>query len=105
MITVYFLHPKATPDHVGLIPLWLSEQDPRPAKEQIHGNYGHGGGWRNMTGFRMASDEECVLRYPGDPPLKPIAVMRLRQERIFVYDAGIVAIVQPNGSFEAARID
>jgi len=31
--------------------------------------------------------------------------MRLRQERIFVYDAGIVAIVQPNGSFEAARID
>ena len=106
LVIVYFLHPKATEDHVGMIPDFLDESDPRPAKEQIHDNYVHGGGWRNMKGFTLNwLDETPVLQYPGDPKLRPLAVMRLREERIFVYQYGITAIIQPDGSFEAARLD
>ena len=68
-------------------------------------SYAHGGGWHGMNGFRMSDPKTCILQYPGDPPLKPIAMMRLRDERIFVYEHGITAIVQPDGSFEAARLD
>jgi hypothetical protein len=45
------------------------------------------------------------LHYPGDPPFKPIAMMVLRDETILIYDYSIVAIVQPDGSFEACRMD
>jgi hypothetical protein len=43
--------------------------------------------------------------YPGDPPLKPIAAMMLRDEMIMIYDAGYVAIWQKDGTFEACRMD
>jgi hypothetical protein len=50
-------------------------------------------------------DAHHVLRYPGDPPLNPLAQARLRDELIVFYDHAIVAIVQEDGSFEVARID
>jgi hypothetical protein len=101
-VDVFFLHPRANWDHVGEIPLWLSESDPDSAQQQIHKNYGHGGGWHPMTGFTM---ESTILRYPGDPPFAPLARMQMRGEMIYIYEYGIVAIVQKDGSFEAARID
>ena len=101
-LTVIFLHPKATPDHVGLIPEFMSESNPQPAKAQIHANYAHGGGWHNMEGFTMKG---TTLWYPGDPAYEAIAVMKLRDETILVYEYGITAIVQRDGSFEVARLD
>jgi hypothetical protein len=92
------------PDQLGEIPHFLDESDPRPAREQFNVNYQHGGGWRPMLGFTM-TPEDFVLHFPGDPPLAPIALMQLRQETILVYDYSIVAIMQPDGSFEAARMD
>ena len=92
-----------TPDITGLIPMMLDEDDPRPAKEQLDGNYQHGGGWRPMKNFK--ADDDLTLRYPGDPPMKPRAMMLLRNERIVVYDYGFVAIVQKDGGFEVARMD
>jgi|KBSMisStandDraft_5_1062788.scaffolds.fasta_scaffold117912_2 hypothetical protein len=98
------LHPEMTPEHLGLIPFWLSHDDPDPAWKQIDKNYGHGGGWRHGDmNFHM--DAHHVLRYPGDPPLNPLAQARLRDELIVFYDHAIVAIVQEDGSFEVARID
>jgi hypothetical protein len=98
------LHPKMTPEHLGLIPLWINNEDPDPAWKQIDKNYGHGGGWRHGT-MGFTKDKDNVLHYPDDPPLVPLAQTLLRDELILFYDHAIVAIVQKDGSFEAARID
>ena len=100
--TVALLHPRALPDHVGFIPTFIDLDDPRPAAEQFAERYVYGG-WRNQPGF--TASEPFTLHYPGDPPLKPIAAMQLRDELILVYDYGYVAIFQKDGSFEACRMD
>jgi hypothetical protein len=98
------LHPDFTPDDLGFLPGFLSIDDPRPAKEQIDANYRHGGGWNAQPGFTL--HEDGSLHYPGDPPLKPLAMTQLREELIMFYPHDYVAIVQLVGrSFEAARID
>jgi len=91
------------PCDLGYIPGFLSEDCEKSAKEQIDEAYQHGGGWRPFTGFTM--DEQFTLHYPGDPSHKPLAVGKLRDELIFFYDHAWVAIVQPDMSFEIARID
>jgi hypothetical protein len=96
-------HRYADPNFVGFIPSFLDESDPRPAKEQFAERY-HYGGWRPQDGFTNIKGSP-TLHYPGDPPLKPIACMRLRDEVIFVYLHGYVSIFQPDGSFEACRMD
>jgi hypothetical protein len=97
------LHPDMTMEHLGFLPEFLSEDDPRPAKEQIHTNYQHGGGWRTMKGFAHVGN--LVLQYPGDPPFSPLAQTKLRDETIVFYPGEFVAIFQPDGSFEASRVD
>jgi len=106
MIVWELLHPKMTPEHLGLLPLWIHDDDPDPAWKQIDKNYQHGGGWNSgvMTSFKM-DPETYVLKYPGDPPLEPLARTMLRDERILFYNHAIVNIVQKDGSFEVARID
>jgi hypothetical protein len=98
---VYLLNPKATLDHIGLIPSFLSELDPRPAAQQFNERYCSG--WRPQEKFQLRDDES--LKYPGDPPMHPFAVMRFRDETIYIYEHGYVAIVQPDRSFEACRMD
>lgn len=102
---LYFLprHPKATLEHMGLIPEMLHDYDPRSAKEQLHDGYAHGGGWRPFSRFTMDSNE--CLCYPGDPPQRPIAELRLRDERIVLYEHAWVAVIQPDGSYEVCRMD
>lgn len=100
---VFALHPRCTVDHVGFIPTFLDEDDPRPAAEQFQERYIYGG-WRNQSGFKKGN-VRYSLRYPGDPPLYPIAAMQLRDETIMVYDCGYVAIWQKDGTFEACRMD
>ena len=100
---VHVLDNRANEDHFGLIPMFLDEDNPAKAVEQLDANYQHGGGWFPMKNFTMSKDK--VLQYPGDPPLQPLGYMQLRDERIYVYQYGIVAVVQPDGSFEAARMD
>jgi len=99
-------HPEFHPDHVGLIPSFLSEDDPRPAREQLDTGYVHGGGWNPFKGHELvkAGDSYC-LTYPGDPPTPLLASTKLRDERILVFLHAWVAIVQADGSFEVARMD
>lgn len=95
-------HPKATPDMLGYIPSFVSDDDPRSAKEQLDSNYQHGGGWRKFEGHVMQPDS---LKYPGDPPMPLLYEARLRNERIRFYLYSWVAIVQEDGTYEIARMD
>jgi len=97
------LHPRMTKEHLGLIPAWLTTNDPRPAREQIDGWYQHGGGWNPFDGFKMNALYHLI--YPDDPPLVPLAKAQLRNETILFYRHSWVAIVQHDGTFEVARID
>jgi hypothetical protein len=98
------LHPEMTYEKLGLIPWWIFSGDPDPVWKQIDKHYQHGGGWRHGNmGFKMG--EGAKLSYPGDPDLYPLAQMRLRDELLLFYDYAIVAIVQPDKSFEVSRVD
>lgn len=98
------IHPKFTPDTLGFIPMFLNEDDPRPAREQIDENYQHGGGWRPTTGFTLDT-KTMNLTYPEDPPYRPLAMTRLRGELLVFYDSAFLMIMQPDGTFEVARLD
>lgn len=103
MIPFQLLHPRATYAMLGLIPEFLSESSPAKAVEQLDQAYRHGGGWRPMRGFTLQPNDN--LYYPGDPPLAPLAQAMLRFERIVIYPHAWVAVIQPDRSFEVARMD
>ena len=103
MLTWTMKHPQATIEMLGSIPGFLDDSDPRPARIQFDHNYGFAGGWRPFAGFTMLPDGK--LAYPGDPPMELLAETNLRHETIRVYDCSWVVIIQPDGSFEACRLD
>lgn len=105
MITWELLHPMMTLDHLGLLPAFILEADPRSAREQIHERYSHGGGWFPYKGFRLGEDNRLISEYPEEPDLMPLARTRLRHELVLFYNHSWVAVVQPDRSFETARID
>lgn len=54
----------------GFIQFWLSAEDETPFWEQVHKEYGHGGGWKDFEGFKVLSgslDEPFMIQYPADP--------------------------------------
>lgn len=102
-IRVHYIHPQATWDHVGFVPEFLSENDPRPVREQFHERYAFGGGWHPVDGFTRI--HPYTLKYPGDPPLQPLAFIQFRKETILIYPASFIAIFQEDGTFECARMD
>ena len=89
-------------DPLGYIPQFLSADDSRLAKEQFNQNYWPG--WHKMEGFTL-NRKTMALRYPGDPPLLPLAMAVLRNETIYVYPHAWVLILSANGDFEVARLD
>jgi hypothetical protein len=91
------------PEDLGFLPMFLDPNDPRPAKEQLHENYQHGGGWHSMPGFSIGDDLE--LCYPGDPPMRPIAVTQIHDTKVLVYPHSWVVIMKPDDSFEVCRMD
>lgn len=103
MIVWVLLHPGVTMESLGFIPLFLNEDDPRPAREQINEAYKHGGGWFHFSGFEML--ESGDLQFPGDPPIKRLAMTVFREEEISLYEHSWLVIKQPDGSWEVARID
>ena len=101
---IWQVRPGTHPDMIGEVPSFLSEDDDRPAAEQFDSNYAHGGGWRPMEKWSLNPDG-CVIAYPGDPPLKPLAMTTLRDELILIYPHAWVVIVQKDGIFEISRMD
>lgn len=91
-----------TPDDLGLLPTFLSLDDPRSAREQFDEKYVSG--WSPFKGHTF-DEKTGELRYPGDPPLRPVGGCRFRDERIFVYPYAWVLVLQKDGSFEVCRMD
>lgn len=98
-----FLVPGMTPEHLGLLPMMLDPSDPDPARVQFDKNYQHGGGWYPQPNFKLLDNN--VLSYPGDPPFAPVAMTKLRDELILLYEYSYVAIIQPDRTFEVCRMD
>ena len=103
MIQFTILDQRYTEEALGLIPMFLSRADGRPAREQFDEHYAHGGGWHPMSGWSMGPVGEIL--YPGEAALPPIAVAALGEEVIRIYPHAWVSITQPDGSFEVSRMD
>lgn len=97
------LNPMMTYDQLGFLPSFLDDQNALSARAQIDLNYQHGGGWFNFEGFIMKKDRS--LHYKGDPPMMPLACLKFRDEDLYFYDSAWVCVVQPDGSYEVARVD
>ena len=98
------------PEALGLIPRFLSTTDPRPASEQFHERYAHGGGWHPFQGFALQVDApsplDWTIEYPGDPTYKALAYCRLPGETVVLFSHAWVCIVSAEtGAFEIARMD
>ena len=93
-----------TPEALGFVPSFLSEDDKRGAKAQFDANYQFGG-WQPFGADKFRLTEDNHLCYPGDPPQVPRAMTTLRDELVVFYDHAIVAIIQPDRTFEVARLD
>ena len=103
-------HPEVTLEHLGLVPYFIREDDPRPAAVQINERYAHGGGWSPMTGFVMLASGDMLYPAPEDPEepdelIHLYAETKLRDETIRFYECAWCAIIQPDGSFEVSRLD
>jgi len=94
-----FHDPWMTMEHLGYLPGFLSEDDPRSAREQFDAHYG----WRAFRGFELRDDDS--IKYPGDPRMAPLAETKLRDERILFYPSSWVMVMQPDRSFEICRMD
>jgi hypothetical protein len=99
-----FLHPEMTPEHLGLIPSFLSYDDPRSAREQFRESYI--GGWSPLKNT-LSMDGKGVLKskYEDEPDLPPLAYAMFRDEIIRFYEHAWVSITQADGSFEVSRMD
>lgn len=95
----------AHPNELGLLPAMVDRSDPDPAVVQFNKRYEHGGGWHPLPGFELVDRDKLGIQYPGDPVLTPLFIAGLRAETICVYKYGIVAVFQPNYSFEVARLE
>jgi hypothetical protein len=100
-MTTIAMMPGHTLEEWGLIPSFLDENDPRPAKEQFNERYQ--GGWNPFPGFTRGPND--TLLYPRDPPIHPLGIIFFRNEVIVLYEYEWVLIGQPDGSFEVAHMD
>lgn len=99
---IYFTNQQAA----GYIPWFLDEDDPRPAKEQINQNYISG--WNEFEGFILhdwKKPDRAYLSYPDDPPMREKSRAKLRDETLILFQSDWFAIVQPDGTFNVARLD
>lgn len=99
---IWTSHNGGSLDHLGFIPNFLDEDDPRSARKQLDTSYAHGGGWRPFKGFEMLENGD--MEYPGDPVTKMLWETTFRDETIRVYEHAWIAIVSGE-TFEVTRMD
>jgi hypothetical protein len=94
------------PADLGFLPEILLPEDKRPVREQLNDRYAHGGGYRPFSGKFRLDRMTMILRYPGDPPFRPGAMIQIGDEKVFFYPQGAwLLILQPNGDWEVTRVD
>lgn len=92
--------------HLGRIPLLIDPNCDDPVWQQVQDNLP--AGWCPVLGEERAKwslFNDDYLMYPGLPPVAPAAMAYLRSEKILVYPAGWVVVVEPGGDFTVARIE
>jgi hypothetical protein len=105
VIAFIILDKRMDPEYLGIIPMFFDANDPRPAKEQIDEAYQHGGGWEPIPHTKAVPEIHFAFRYPDDPVFKPLAIAKLRDEMIVLYDHSFLGIWQRDGTFEISRVD
>ncbi len=108
MIEFIPTHRAATFDDFGILPEFFDEADPRPAKEQLHERYAHGGGFIPFNGFKLEVDVEgqFSLAYPEDPAMVEIGRAKLHErETIVLFTSSWLAIIQEDGTHVVCRVD
>jgi hypothetical protein len=109
------MHPQATAEHLGFVPQFFDDTDPRPAAAQLEENYAHGGGWRpfGQGQWRIRASDGALV-YPGSPedgepdevyPLIALAPLPLTHECLQFYTSSFLAVVQEDGAIEVTRVD
>lgn len=94
------------PEDLGFLWDILDSSDKRPVKEQLEDRYRHGGGWSPFGQGQWKLDRMTMtLRYPGDPPMKPLAMTAVGPEHVFFYPHAMLLVLQPNGDFDVTRVD
>lgn len=86
---------------LGIIPMLLSEYDLAPAWEQLRESLGR---WNPEPPGLWTLAEDNALIHTGLPPVMPVATAMLRSERILIYPADWLVIVQPSGEYTVARL-
>ncbi len=106
------MHPRATSDHLGLIPDFFEAGDNRSAVEQVNERYCDA--WHDTLGFTLKNGE---LHYPGDPALKALWATVLERvepdearalsEMVIVYEHAFVAVIDltDKNPVRVARLD
>jgi predicted metal-dependent phosphoesterase TrpH len=92
----------------GHLPEIITDRDPAPVAEQIEKRYAHGGGFMPFNGFDLSFTDvpgKAFLQYPGDPPYKELARIKIRDETVILFPHSWVCIVQLDGSFAVTRMD
>lgn len=104
------------PELLGFIPEFLNAADPDGAVEQLHKNYGHGGGWNKFEGFTLKYDDTplgATIKYPGDPVYREVARGALVRaeaavaiEEVIVFQGAWVCVRNfATGDYQIARMD
>lgn len=91
--------------HLGRIPLLLDPNYADPVWQQVQDNYPEG--WNPVVASerqRWTLTADDYLIYSGLPPVAPVAMAWLRAERVLVYPAGWLVVVELGGDFTVARV-
>jgi len=96
------------PDDWDFFPQLLDESDPRPAADQINERYV--GGWNSRMRFGVTCEPGTMtLRYTddraGEVTISPMSVMTFRHETLALFQSHYVVIMQPDESWDIARLD
>jgi len=91
-------------ERAGLLPTFFSNDDSRPAYEQLLANYQFGMPGKGFT-LTGNSTKDWRLCYPEDPPLRPVSFAMLRGEALVLFEYEWLAILQPDGAFIVHRVD
>lgn len=92
-------------EYLGRIPLILDPYSTDPIWLQIETNYPQG--WQPVLGeerkkWTLTADDYLI--YSGLPPVAPAALAWHLNERILVYPAGWVVVMNLKGEFTVARV-
>lgn len=104
MVQYTQMHPRATMEMLGIIPIWLADtsMSDLPFSEVIDLCYGYPAS--PCTGGTFDADGE--FSYPGDPPMKPHYIITREKDRVFAYQYSFFAAQdKATGEWTMWRLD